>query len=203
MTTRLRMWIMALTLAAFFGLVSFNGTSHGQEKNAGKTIDLVVIDIAREIKKGNQADAKKIACDDAKKLAKISDLMQLFKTRSKGGLGAGPTELANPSRDGIDAMIRELARAVPTGIGAQADSLEEMGYWISSMGEYSKAAVAKAPMNGKKRNPKAWLDLSEEMRDVGVEFAKAAATKNAKQIQDAAAKVKSNCSRCHTIFKDM
>jgi hypothetical protein len=199
MTTKVRMCVAGITLVAGFGLISISGASFAQGK---KAVDVAVKEIADALKKGDKAKAKKLADDAAKNLDEIPDMMHLFKTRNKGGLGAGSTPLANPAKDGIEVMIRDLARDVPGGIAKQAAGLEEMGYYIAAMGELANAAAVKAPTGGGKKTKKAWTEMSEDMRVLGVAFAKASAAKGAQEIKTAAAKVNANCNKCHSIFKE-
>ena len=198
MTTKVRMCVAGITLAAVFGLISMSGPSFAQGK---KEVDVAVKEIADELKKGNKAAAKKMADDAAKNLDEISDMMHLFRPRNKGGLGVGPIPLANPAKDGIEVMIRDLARDVPGGIAKQAAGLEAMGYYIAAMGELANAAVGKAPSGGKKTK-KAWTEMSEDMRVLGLAFAKASAAKGAQEIKTAAGRVNVNCNKCHSIFKE-
>src|SRR5262249_37581826 len=132
MTTKVRMCVAGVMLAAVLGLISMSGPSFGQGK---KDVDVVVKEMADELKKGDKAKAKKLADDAAKNLDETSDMMHLFRPRNKGGLGVGRNPLANPAKDGIEVMIRDLARDVPGGIAKQAAALEEMGYYIAAMGE--------------------------------------------------------------------
>ena len=199
MTTKVRMCVAGVMLAAVFGLTSMSGPSFGQGK---KDVDVVVKEMADELKKGDKAKAKKLADDAAKNLDEISDMMHLFRPRNKGGLGVGRNPLANPAKDGIEVMIRDLARDVPGGIAKQAAALEEMGYYIAAMGDLANAAVGKAPTGGGKKTKKAWTEMSEDMRVLGLAFAKASAAKGAQEIKTAAGKVNANCNKCHSIFKE-
>lgn len=200
MTTKIRLWLAGLMFVAVLSLLIHCEASIAQGKK--KEVDVAVREIADELKKGNKAEARKLAEEAAKNIDKIPDMMHLFKNRNKGGLGAGSTPLTNPSKDGIDSMIRELANKEVANIAKQAAAFEEMGYHIAAMGELANAAVGKAEIGGPKKTKKAWLEGSAEMRDLGLAFAKAAAGKNAKEIKTAASKVYSNCNRCHSNFKD-
>jgi hypothetical protein len=200
MTTKVRIWVASAMLAAMLGLAFVSSPSAAQGKK--KEVDVAVKEIADELKKGNKAAAKKMADDAAKNLDEISDMMHLFRPRNKGGLGVGSTPLTNPAKDGIEVMIRDLSRDVPGGIAKQAASLQEMGYHIAAMGELANAAVAKAPVGGGKKTKKAWTEMSEDMRSLGLAFAKASAGKGGQEIKTAANKVNANCNKCHSIFKE-
>ena len=194
MTTKVRMMIAGTALAAVFGLLSMSAPSHA----GGKDLKATVMKIADAIKKGDDAGAKKMAKDAAKGIEDISDLMHLFRPRNKGGLGVGSKTFGtNPAKDGIEVMLRDFARDVPAGAAKQADALEETGYWIAAMGEIT-AAKGWAKDTGKKTK-KNWTNWSDEMRALGVEFAKA---KGGAQIKGAATKVNNNCIACHGVFKE-
>jgi len=198
MKTSVRMGIVAITFAAVLGLIAFAGSTNGQGKKGG--LHDAVKDIGEEIRKGNKDAAKKLAANTAKNLEDTETLMKLFKLRKQKGLGAGPIALSSEGNDGIEKMIRDLAKEVPGGIAKQSASLETMGYWISAMGEMSHAAHSKVDFGGKKSKAK-WLEWSDEMRELGVVFAKAAATKKPAEIKAAAARVNANCNECHSIFR--
>lgn len=201
MTTKLRLWLAGLMLVAVLLVLCQSNATGALGKK--KEVDVATKEIADELKKGNKDAARKLAEEATKNIEKIPDMMFLFKNRNKGGLGVGSMPLANPSKDGIDSMLRDLVgtKEVP-GIAKQAAALEEMGYHIAAMGEFSMAAVGKAEIGGKDKTKENWLKASEEMRDFGVAFAKAATTKDPKTIRAAASKVYSSCSRCHSKFKD-
>ena len=116
-------------------------------------------------------------------------------------MGIGPKTFGtNKAKDGIEIMLRDLARDVPSNIAKLADALETTGYYIAAISELS-AAKGWAKDSGKKTK-KAWNEYSEEMTNLGIAFAKAANGKGAQQIKTAAAKLNENCNRCHSIFKE-
>ena len=202
MTTNIRIGIAGIALVAGFGFIYMSSpTQAAQEKD----IKVAVQKIADAIKKDDKDGAKKLAAATAKDKALVDDLidvMRMFKLRKKLGLGVGAQPLQNEAKDGIEAAIRELAKGPPGGFAKNLPAYEEMGYHIAALGELSAAGIAHAPIGAGKKNKKAWADMSEEMRVAGLAFAKAAAGKNAKNIQDAASKVNENCNKCHSIFKD-
>jgi hypothetical protein len=115
-------------------------------------------------------------------------------------MGVGEKAGTNPAKDCIETTLRDLARDVPAGVAKQAEALETTGYWIAALGEMS---IAKGwPKDQGKKTKKAWTAYSEEMREAGIEFAKAAAAKGGQEIKKAAGKVNSACNNCHSIFKD-
>ncbi|MBI3822302.1 MAG: hypothetical protein HY289_06440, partial [Planctomycetes bacterium] len=188
MTTRFRIGIAAVTVMMSLALLACSDSSFGKDKKDNKPVDVAVKEIAAALKKGEKDKAKQLAEAAAKNLEDIPGMMHLFKTRKMEGLGVGTTPLANPAKDGIEVMIRDLARDVPGGIAKLAPALEEMGYHIAAMGELSNAAVGKAQIGGAKKTKKAWTEYSEEMRTLGIAFSKAAAGKGGQEIKIAAGK---------------
>lgn len=197
MTAKLRYSIAGITLMALLGLVYVSVPAFGQD---GKDIPATVKKIAELIKKKDDDGAKKMATGAAKNIEELGDLMHMFRPRNKGGLGVGEKALPNPTKDGIEVYLRDLARDVPATIAKQAEALETTGYWIAAMAELSHA---KAPTKDVgKKTKKAWNTYSADMREAGLAFAKAATGKGAQEIKTAAAKVNASCNNCHSIFKD-
>src|ERR1043166_7979087 len=173
MTTKVRMWIAGMTLAALIGLATMSSASN----TAGeKDLNAVVKKIAEAIKKGDKEEAKKLAATAVKNkdlVEDIPDIMHMFRPRNKGGMGIGPNPLANPIKDGIETKLRDLGRDAPAGVAKEAEALEATGYYIAAIAELS---IAKGwEKDSGKRTKKAWKEGSEEMIKLGVDFAKAAA----------------------------
>lgn len=204
MTTQVRLSIASIALVA--GLALIYVSSPTQAAAQVKDMKDATQKIADAIKKGDNDGAKKIAVATAKDKALVDDIpdvMRMFKIRKKLGLGFGAQPLPNELKDGIEAVIRDLSsKGVPGGFAKQLPAYEEMGYHIAALGELSAASINHAPIGAGKKTKKAWTDMSEEMRVLGVAFSKAAAGKNADNIKTAATKVNENCNRCHSIFKD-
>ncbi|MBI2805570.1 MAG: hypothetical protein HYX68_11385 [Planctomycetes bacterium] len=167
---------------------------------AGDKVGAAVKKIGVLIKKGDNAGASKDASAAAKNIEELADLMHMFRPRSKGGLGVGEKPLPNKAKDGIEVMLRDLARDVPSNIGKQAEALEITGYWIAAMADLTHAKAPKKNLG--KKTIKAWNDYTTDMRVAGLAFAKAAAGKGGQEIKTAAAKVNASCNNCHSIFKE-
>src|ERR1022692_2963945 len=84
MMTKSRVGLAAVLLLAGFGLIVLSGPSKAE---VGKDLPTTVKGIAVEIKKGNDAGAKKMATAAAKGIDEISDLMHMYRPTDKGGLG--------------------------------------------------------------------------------------------------------------------
>jgi hypothetical protein len=202
MTTRFRIAFAAVAFTTAFALILMAGPS---QAGGDKDLKAIVQKIADAIKKDDKDAAKKLAAAAVKNKAlvgPINDVMRLFKTRKMDGLGVGVKPLANPAKDGIEVVLRELRKEVTAASLKQADALETTGYWIAALAELSLAKGWTENVTAT-RTPKAWADHSEEMRGLGVAFAKAAASKKAPDIKNAADKLNTNCNRCHSIYKDL
>jgi hypothetical protein len=196
----IRIPIAGIVCLAAFALVGWTNTP---EPKADKDIKAVVQQIADAFKKGDKDEAKKLAeaaVADKMLIKRTNDFMGLFKTRRKEGFGIGDKPLANPAFDGIENALRELRKDVTMTWLKQADALEITGYRIAALSEVSLARGWTEAETGEKTK-KAWTDHTEQMRDLGLAFAKAAAARNAKDIKTAADKLNTNCNRCHKIFK--
>jgi hypothetical protein len=201
MTTGIRTAFAAAAFTTAFALI---GMASSLDAAGEKDLKAVVQKIADAIKNGDKAEAKKLAdaaAKDKQLIKKINDVMRLFKPRNKEGLGVGMKPLANPSKDGIEVALRDLRKEVTAASLKQADALETTGYWVAALAELSLAKGYSEKEKGM-RTEEAWTKHSEEMRTLGVAFAKAAASKMPKEIRSAADKLNTNCNRCHSIFKD-
>ena len=200
MPTRIQAIFSITAFVVALGLV-LTPVEAAQDKDLKSTVR----QIAEAIRKGDADCAKKMAvavAKDKELIDRVSDFMHLFGKRKGMGLGVGPKPLENPSKDSIEIMIRDLARMVPPGFTKQLGAFEDMGYHIAALGEVSLAAADLAPI-GAGKTKAAWTEMSEDMRHLGIAFAKAVETKNADKIKTAAGKVNENCNRCHTTFKKM
>jgi hypothetical protein len=134
----------------------------------------------------------------------ISDLMDVFKTKGKGGEGIAPALQSNlrlkGALNGIEEKIRDLAKKKLTDakVGNEAEELALLGYKTAVFGELTDLHTP--PRKGKGA-PKDWHELSERMRDAGVELAAAAAKKDADAIYKAASRLNTSCTECHSLFR--
>jgi N-acetylglucosamine kinase-like BadF-type ATPase len=198
MSVKFRVMFVVMTLVAVLGLIFLSVPSYAG--GAGDIKDTVK-KIAEAIKKGDKTEATKIAKTAAKDIEDIHDVMHLFKPRNKKGLGVGEKAGANPAKDGIEVALRDLARDVPAGVAKQAEALETTGYWVAALAELSIAKGWPDADKGKKTK-KAWTGWSEDMRDAGIAFAKASASKGGQEIKTAAGKLNASCNNCHSVFKE-
>jgi hypothetical protein len=155
--------------------------------------------VAEAFKKGDSAEAKKLAEAVAKKAESAEEIMNLFQRRKSGGYGVGKEGLVTP--DSIDGQLSALGRDAPTAALAKkaGEAFEEMGYLTAAICEVT---LAKVPATDKgKKTKKAWIQFTTESRDAALDFAKAAKN-GAQDIHKASKKVYAACSACHGIFKE-
>ena len=172
MTMKLRMWIAGATVTAILGLAYLSSPVYAA---GDKDIEKSVKAVADLFKNGKTEDAKKLAAKTAKGIEDLPDLMDMFKPTAKGGLNI-ENDLKKP----------DLKKAV------------QLGNVTASMGEI---ILGKAPTKDgpKGKTKKAWQESAEQMREAGLEIAKA---KDAKALKTAAAKAEAACTNCHIKFKN-
>jgi hypothetical protein len=133
--------------------------------------------------------------DVAKKLESVEEVMDLFKTKKKGGYpitGFKDTE-------GIESVLRVLGRDGPKNAAKDAPMVEEMGYVTAAIAEI---AHAKAPTKDQgKKLRKDWLQWSKDMEEGALELSKAAQGTGASAVKTAAAKVNASCNNCHAVYR--
>jgi hypothetical protein len=198
MTTKVRLAMASVLLAATLGLLCASKAISG---GPDKAVAEAITKLADAIKKGDADATKKLAAKAhaMKDIEELPDFMHLFKPRNKGGMGWGSNPGANPATDGLEKKIQEYAKNVKANEAADPNN-EEAAYWMIAMAEIIKLKVPERDMaGGKTKN--AWKELATETFDAAVAFRKAAATKNAKSIKNAAEKLSNTCSACHSKFK--
>jgi len=159
-----------------------------------------ILDVAKAVEdgKGNkaiQAKAKAIK----NKGVDLEDLMAVFKTQQKGGLGFGARPAGN---SGIELKIAELQRNARgpalAALKKDGEDLVKMAYVAQAMAEITRPHFAK-PMNGKgKKDWDNWLDDQEKASRDLIAAVKAA---NPKAVALAAKKLQDSCTECHAAFR--
>jgi hypothetical protein len=93
---------------------------------------------------------------------------------------------------------RAPAKTVLDGHGGE---LERMAYISAAIAEI---AIFKCPVQKKQKDkdPKAWKQWSEDMRDSSLELAEAFKAKNASAIKKAGKKLNDSCTNCHGVFRE-
>jgi Cytochrome C' len=188
---KVHMWMTVAVLAAL-GLAYVAGpTSAGGEDDPRGVVER----IAAAVKKGDMDGAKKMAGAYAKKAESVEEVMDLFKTKKKGGIGFG-----NKPTDGIESKYREVARDGAKGLSADASKYENMAYITVAIGLIAEAKVPEKDAGKKLR--KTWLQSSQDMQEGALALAKAAKSKTAADVKTAAARVNAACNACHSDFRN-
>jgi hypothetical protein len=171
MNTKSRIGLAVVLAMTGFGLIVLSGPSQAE---VGEDLPKVVKKIAAELKKGNDAGAKKMAVAAARKIDEISELMHMYRPEDKDGLG-------------LEAALKN----------ATPKNAEELGNLTRAMAELTLAKGWDEPKG--KKTKKAWNDFTMEMSAAAKDLAKA---KDAAAVTKAATKVNDTCARCHSIFKN-
>jgi hypothetical protein len=187
---KVRVCVAVLALAAVFGLVYSAGVSiAGGDKGPKTDVEPIVA----AIKKGDMSTAKTLAAKVAKKYDTVEDVMDLFKTKKKGGWSPWPKET-----DGIELKIREIARDGLKSI-TDAPKVEESAQIALAIG---LIAEAKAPeKDTAKKSRKEWMQHVQDMQAGSQALAKAAQAKGAADIKKAATQLNNSCNACHSTFR--
>jgi hypothetical protein len=172
----------------------------GDRGSAGddKSIREGILKIATGIAKGD-ASAAAQAKSLASKVEEVEEVMNLFKLRTKKGLGIG-SKAGSVTPDGIELMLNKIGRDAPSQNFAtkEAEALEEMAFRIAAVAE---VVVNKPPKGEPAAKQKDWVKWAKEMREAAPKLAEAAKTKSPAELQKAAAKINAACNNCHSVFK--
>jgi len=199
MKTHARVWVAGAMLLAVGAWSVGGGTGTAA---AGKKVAEAIQKLADTLAKPDVASAKK----DAESLAKsieLDSVMDLFKLRSKEGLGIGSKPGAI-TPDGIEAKVIALAKAKPLAekdLDAQSEGLTQAGYIVAAVG---LVAQHKCPVTKKMgdKDPKKWQEWTGDMHKGALDLAAAAKAKKPAELKAVATKLNSTCNNCHSVFRD-
>ncbi len=190
---KLRGWLLraATLLIAVVVLVLADRGTAGDEKDVRNNLTK----IADALEK-NQADGVKQGVQALQK-EELDIIMEVFKLRTKGGLGVGDKPAVKP--DGIEAKIQALDKTAPTPKEAQGDAapLARAGFVSAAVAE---VIMGKVPSDKKKQDGQ-WKTFAKEMKNSGLDFAKAALAKDAMKVHKAAKDLNNACIKCHDVFR--
>lgn len=183
----------AAGLALVLGLVVLGA---GGGLAADENVQKGILKVADAVAKGS--GAKEEAAKAAKAHTELDAIMELFKLRTKGGLGVGKTAGAIKP-DGIESKLQGLDKRAPTEKEAKADAegLVQIGYISAAIAMVIENQV---PSDKKKDAPK-WKALSQEMEKTGVAFSEAVKKGAPADIQKAAKALNNACIKCHDDFR--
>jgi hypothetical protein len=183
--------LLALSVSVFV-----SGQNSGQARTAlqkGASAD--VLKLAAAIKAGDK-DAVKTQATALAKLD-MDEVMDVFKPRSKGGIGVGKDK-GKIIPDGIELKLQTMGRDAPSAavLTKEGDALEEMAYVIAAVAEV--AAIKGAPGGKQKDN---WATWSKEMKEASSGLTKAVKSKGGAEVKSISTKINNNCAACHAVFK--
>jgi cytochrome c556 len=194
-------WPMTGTVALVVsaGLMVLVNRGWAQDDDAKEIAD-AVRKIAKAVGENKPDDAKKQA-EELKKKKELGDVMNMFKLRTKGGLGVG-AKAGAVTPDGIEAKVGALAKKKMTApeVKNQATDLEQMADDIAAISHVGDANTPTKKDGAK--DPKDWTKWMDEMRKGSQDLKKAAKAKDPNAIREAAKKVNDSCSNCHGVFRD-
>lgn len=196
MSARTRLWLCTLgvlSVAVCLRLAS-ESTAGG---DAGTKA--AIQKIAAAIEKGDEAGAKKQAQALAKKVDDVEEVMNVFRPRTKKGIGVGDKAGAIQP-DGIELQLNKIGRDGVTPVTAKKDAhgFEKMSYVIAAVAEY---AMAKEVKDEGKKKAKDWKQWAKDMREAAPALAAAAKSKSPAEIKKACEKINNACNSCHSVFK--
>jgi len=145
------------------------------------------------------ADPRRV---DLKPLAEHDDVKILFRPRRMGGIGFGPGPPAGNFRDGIEFKLLMLAKKQLAGpdLNAEAEHIARAASVTAAMANLIEGYAPARKIGGK--DPKAYKDLTGQMRTAAQDLEAAAKARDAKGIRAAALRLTTSCNDCHGVFRD-
>jgi hypothetical protein len=193
MNTKWSFWSAGITLLGLGLWAVLAGRGSADDSAALKD---GVLKIANGIKKGDTVTADAMAAKLAKKVDDLGDLMELFKKRDKGGIGAG-SKAGAVIPDGIEIKLVTMGRDAPSSATAkkEAAGLEEMGYVIAAMAKVTKNKM----QSGAKA--KDWNGWCDDMAKNGLKLSEIAKSTSAADLKTIATKINGSCNACHSAYR--
>lgn len=161
-------------------------------------------DVEANMQQGYELASKGGGTLQLKSREDLGDMMNLLRTKAKGGEGTAPELQYNAklkNQNGIEPLIGALASKALTddNVGKTAKELELLAYRIAVMGSITHDnppadRIAKDSVPG-------WQALSLQMRDAAVALAEGAHKKDAAAIQKASTRLESTCTQCHRDYR--
>lgn len=198
MTPCVRGWISGgIGLALAFWLVT---TGSAADEAELKKLCAEIPKLAEAIKKKDDAQLKKLA--DALKKNNLDAIMAVCGLRNLGGLGVGDKPGAIKP-DGIEKKVEALAKKalLPTQLKDEAPAIAKMAYEIAAVNELTILHTPDKDMGQAKK--KTWVESTKDLQAAALELAGAASANapDPKAIQKAAARVDTNCQKCHAEWR--
>ena len=132
-------------------------------------------------------------------LPDVTDLMEIFRNKSKGGEGLHADLQYHPklkNLNGIEALLGALSakKLSEDNLAKVEKELPKLGYRLAVVASLTHELTPK-------KEGADWRRISIQMRDASIALAEAAHKKNADGILKAAVSLESSCTQCHSAFK--
>jgi hypothetical protein len=187
-------------LAIVAGLTTLVVADDATTETAG-----AVIKLSADAAKKDWAALSKDGAPMAKKYD-LAEVMAQFKKRKadgKGGLGVGPKVGAYDRFDGIEIMIQSMSRKPKTAaeLAKQKADLIQLADRTSAI---AAVAIHQCPVDKKQgaKDPAKWKQWNEDMYKYSRDFSKAVQAGEPVAVKNAANKLNSTCTDCHSDFRD-
>ena len=178
---------LALAVALGFG-ISWLASAAADDKD----IKAAVLKLATALEKNDKEAAKKLV-DELKK-EDLEHVMELMKPPAKN------KDAFDVVKEGIEMKLNALSKKAGD-VKASAADYEKMAHIVAAIAE---VASVKCPVGSKMgdKDPKAWAEWVNDMKDGAKALAEAAKAKDAKKVNAAAKKITGACNNCHGVFRD-
>jgi cytochrome c556 len=181
-------------------LVAAAAGTHAADEAELKKLCADIPKLAEAIKKKDNAQVKKLV--EEMKKSNLDAIMATCGLRNLGGIGVGDKPGAIKP-DGIEKKVEALGKKaiLPTQLKDEAAAIAKMAYEIAAVNELTIAHTPDKDMGQAKK--KTWVDSCKDLQTAALELAAAAEAKSPdpKVIQKAAARVDTNCQKCHTEWR--
>jgi hypothetical protein len=142
-------------------------------------------DIAKTLSPKMPADPNaKTAPMPLQTMLEIGDLMSQFKVARSGG-------------QDLEKQMNDFIKKPTSSLDLKAAGL--LANKVATISQYTEAMP---PMAAGGKDPKKWVQWSQDMRVSALEASKAAKAGKAKDTKDALRKMEVSCTSCHNLFRD-
>jgi hypothetical protein len=134
----------------------------------------------------------------------VDYVMTPFKTWEKGGNGLPKALQSTPrlktKNNGIEEKIKALAKTGVRDIKKEGPDIALMAKEVAAIAQLAEGMCPVEMKEGDK-DPKEWVDWSQQMRKIALDLAAAAKKGDANQVKTLSKKLDNNCVACHKPFK--